>query len=391
MSDGGYRVSRPADDIPTVSPRGVRGGRGPVTGPGPERASRARPPAGPRGQFRRGGGRTLHRRALVPVAGGGLLPPAAADPARIIREDAAAVAAGLAHLGDATVLVTGTTDILGVYLTAVLEAAGARVVTAERRGNALVLPSDPVDHVIHAAWPTDPDTFSSDIAAAMVGNTAVLTQLLDHARTHGAHVTFVSTIETSRLDLTDSRSFYPAAGRAAEALCAAYRQQYAVPTSIIRLAHVYGPGFSADTAQVWAEFTRAAVSGDPIVVRSSDNRRLPWTYVADAADAVLRTALTHAERDTTLAFEAVDERARCDIRAFARTALDKAGRPPALAYQLSSPQRPAAASPQPLRRADRPPGWGPRTRLVDGIERTVRWYRAALATAPAEAMAASGR
>lgn len=310
---------------------------------------------------------------------------------RVIREDAAAVASRLPAVGDATVLVTGSSGMLGGYLVAVLEAAGARVVTAQRRGKALVLPADRVDHIIHAGSPSDPDAFRTDPVGTLAASTSTLVQLLDHAQANGAHLGFVSTTDAAQyLDPLDPHCCYRTAKCAGEALCAAYHRQHGVPTSIVRLAQLYGPGFRPDSSAAWTRFVRAACSGEVVVVRPTDQRQLRWTYVADAAEAVLRTTLTAAARTSTVAFEAVDERSRCDLRAFARLVLRSAGRPAALAYQLGAVDPAPSRAAGPADPGERPPGWKPRTSLREGIGRTVRWYRDVSVVAPREVVALGG-
>lgn len=310
---------------------------------------------------------------------------------RVVREDAAAVASRLPPVGGATVLVTGAGGMLGGYLVAILGAAGARVVTAQRHGKLLVLPADRVDHIIDAGSPTDPAAFRTDPVGTLAASTCTLLQLLDHAQANSAHLSFVSTTDAAQqLDPLAPLACYPIARRAGEALCVAYREQHGVPTSIVRLAQPYGPGFRPDSSADWTRFVRAACSGEVVVVRSSDGRQLGWTYVADAAEAVLRTALTAAGRKTTVAFEATDERSRCDGRAFARLVLRSAGRPAALAYQLGAADRAPSMAVGPALPGVRPPGWKPRTSLREGIGRTVRWYRDVSGAAPREAVVLGG-
>lgn len=307
------------------------------------------------------------------------------DPARVIADDAAAVASRLPALGDASVLLTGSSAMLDTYLVAILQAAGARLSVATRSGGRLILPPDPVQHIIVTG--ADIDAFRKDPAAALAAETATLAQLLERARRDYSDVTFVSSaLAAQSADPLDPGGYFETAKRAGEALCAASRREHGVPTSIIRLAFLYGPGFDLGSDEPWAELTRAAGGGSAVVVHTNDQRRLPWTYIADAADAVLRTALTAPTRNATVAFSATDERSRRDIRAFARTALAEAGRPPALAFELTSPDHLLAQTPQPTAASALPPGWKPRTGLRDGVQRTVRWYRDAAHAAAVQTM-----
>ncbi|TAM90999.1 MAG: NAD(P)-dependent oxidoreductase [Jatrophihabitans sp.] len=349
-----------------------------------------------RSQFRRHQSRrAVPRVTALPRSGTALLDTLEVDPMRIVRADAAEVAARLGLFGGGAVLVTDADGPLGAYVVAVLEALGVRVVTAAHHGGALLLPSDEIGHVVHLGPLSGRDAFGRDPAGTLGASMTVLGQLLDHARAHGAHLTFVSAADGGqRLDLANPSTFYPAAERVAEAMCASYRDQYGVASSIVRLAHVYGPAFDVDVdgAGAWIEFVRNAVAGETVVVRTTDSRRLPWTYVADAAEAVLRTALTGADRQATVAFQAVDDRFRSDIRAFARAALRSSGRPPAIVNRITGSDRAVTEEGLSLEYGNppRPPGWRPHTDLDDGIGRTVRWYEDALAAAQADLESVTG-
>ncbi len=70
------------------------------------------------------------------------------------------------------------------------------------------------------------------------------------------------------IDILSPRACYPMGKRAAETLCAAYRQQYAVDSVIARPCHIYGPTANARDNRASTQFLADAAAGRPIVMKS---------------------------------------------------------------------------------------------------------------------------
>jgi UDP-glucuronate decarboxylase len=263
----------------------------------------------------------------------------------VVGQDAAEIAEGLGalagRLAGRTVLVTGATGMVGRSVVEALLAVAARVDppvhvlglarSEDKARRALADPlanpnfelvvadvaepaafvERPVDFIVHAASPATPDFFRSDPVGVIRANTLGTFAVLESARAHGAHLSFISTMEVygeiPRSDpgdtvvLTESdagivnsldlRSAYPESKRLAETLCVAYAAQYGVHSDIVRLSHTYGPGMAIDDARVQAEFIRKALAGEQIVLKSDGSMTRTYTYIADAAAAVLRAGL----------------------------------------------------------------------------------------------------
>ena len=65
------------------------------------------------------------------------------------------------------------------------------------------------------------------------------------------------------------RSCYPASNRAAEALGAAYKDQYGAHVGIGRPCPTYGPHFTPSDNRVYAQFVRNVLRGEEIVKKSA--------------------------------------------------------------------------------------------------------------------------
>ena len=81
-------------------------------------------------------------------------------------------------------------------------------------------------------------------------------------------------------------SLYGATKRANELMAHAYSHLFAVPTTGVRFFTVYGPWGRPDMA-IW-KFTAAVLDGRPVPLFNHGRMRRDFTYVDDAAEAVVR-------------------------------------------------------------------------------------------------------
>jgi len=355
-------------------------------------------------------------------------------PTSVVGEDAAEIAAGLGplveRLSGSTALVTGATGMVGRYVVEALLAAGERAAapvhvlglarSEAKAATALAGPlanpnfelvvgdvSEPaafadrdVDFIVHAASPATPAFFRSDPVGVIRANTLGTFAVLESARRHGAHVSFISTMEIygeipradpgAEVVLTendagivnslDLRSAYPESKRLAETLCVAYAAQHGVRSDIVRLSHTYGPGMATDDARVQAEFIRKALGGEQIVLKSDGSMTRTYTYIGDAAAAVLQVMVTAADRQEPEAFNVADEASRTSIRELATTVLAAAGRPEDdLVFDIADAgkqmwSRTSGGTFLDCSRA-RALGWSARHQLADGVARTIAHHR----------------
>lgn len=93
------------------------------------------------------------------------------------------------------------------------------------------------------------------------------------------------------VDYHSARSSYPLGKRAAEYLCYAYAKEYHIPVKMARLTQTFGPGILKTDNRVFAQFARAAINSDDIVLKSTGNSSKPYCYVFDAVSGILTILL----------------------------------------------------------------------------------------------------
>ncbi len=238
------------------------------------------------------------------------------------------------QLSSKTVLITGTTGMLGTQLVdALLHAnscgASISVIAVGRSENKAherlathfsdphfrflcqsvvePFPADiTADYIIPLASSTHPLAYSRSPITTMETILLGARHALDLAHRSRAVVLFPSSVEiygnnpstapfvessTGQLDLSTSRASYTEAKRAAEALCQSYAAEKGVQIRIARLCRVFGPTLLPDDSKASSQFIHAALKHDDIVLKSNGSQQFSYIYAADAVAALLHILL----------------------------------------------------------------------------------------------------
>ena len=116
------------------------------------------------------------------------------------------------------------------------------------------------------------------------------------------------------LDPVRLRSNYPEAKRMAENLCVSYAKEYGVPVKIARLAQTFGKGVRAEDVRVYAQFARAILQGQDLVLKTDGSSARCYCYLGDAVE-VIRLLL---ERGTdAMPYTIANEDTFCTVREMA--------------------------------------------------------------------------
>lgn len=200
-------------------------------------------------------------------------------------------------------------------------------------------------YIIHAASDASPAAFASSPVEVMKSNIYGTANLLDYGLAHGMRrFLYVSTGEVygeggATEETTDGpafretdsgyvnptlpRSCYPSSKRAAETLCAAYKDQYGADVVIARPCHTYGPHFTPSDNRVYAQFVRNVLRGEDIVMKSDGSQFRSWCYVVDCVRAILYILLKGQSGE---AYNIADSNSNITIRQLADMIAAAAGR-----------------------------------------------------------------
>ena len=195
------------------------------------------------------------------------------------------------------------------------------------------------DYIIHAASNANPAAYVAEPVETMEANFIGLNNLLKLAVKKGAkRVLYLSSSEVygqkdnmdpyfendyGFLDILNQRASYPSSKRAAETLCIAYSLEYNLDTVMVRPGHIYGPAVIPSDNRATAQFTRNAVNGEDIVMKSAGSQLRSYCYSLDCASAIL-AVLINGEKGN--AYNISNPDSIITISAIAKALANAAGR-----------------------------------------------------------------
>lgn len=126
--------------------------------------------------------------------------------------------------------------------------------------------------------------------------------------------------ELGYINLSSVRSCYPESKRMCENLCVCYAEQYCVPVKIARLAQTFGAGVSLNDSRVFAQFAKAAIAGEDIVLHTHGRSNGNYCYTADTVAGLLTILL---KGENAEAYNVVSENATMTIAQMAQMVSEK--------------------------------------------------------------------
>ena len=99
------------------------------------------------------------------------------------------------------------------------------------------------------------------------------------------------------IDLQNVRSCYSEGKRLVECLAASYAHEYGLPVKVVRLAQTFGAGVPSTENRVFAQFARAALKGEDIVLHTKGVSLGNYCYTTDVIRAILLLLLSGEKGD----------------------------------------------------------------------------------------------
>jgi dTDP-glucose 4,6-dehydratase len=304
------------------------------------------------------------------------------------------------------VLVTGGAGFLGSYLCEQFLASGCDVLCMDslltgRRENVAHLQDDdrfkflrhdvvepfevdgPLDAVLHFASPASPvDYLRLPVETLEVGSLGT-SNALRVAERKGARFLLASTSETygdpqihpqpesywGNVNPVGPRSVYDEAKRFAEATTMAFRRYRDVDTRIVRIFNTYGPRMRADDGRAIPTFIPQALRGEPITVAGDGSQTRSVCYVDDLVEGILR--LLASDHPGPVNIGSPHE---LSVLALAETVRDLCGSDSPITFVPRPEDDPCVRRPD-ITLARELLDWEPRVDLMEGLARTVDWFR----------------
>ena len=246
--------------------------------------------------------------------------------------------------------------------------------------------TDPIDLVVHLASPASPrDYVAYPIETLSVGSlgTHQALRLAHHA---AARVLLASTSEVygdplvhpqhesywGNVNPLGPRSVYDEAKRYAEALTAAYRRTYGTNTAIPRIFNTYGSQMRRMDGRVVPTLIEQALSQKPLTVTGDGSQTRSLCYVDDLVDGIVK--ILHSDHAGPINLGNPYE---ITMREPAPTIVKLTSSGSGIEYIQLPPDDPRRRCPD-INLARHDLGWSPTVPLVDGLQRTIDWFRGRL-------------
>jgi dTDP-glucose 4,6-dehydratase len=271
--------------------------------------------------------------------------------------------------------VTGSPD----NLAGLLGHPGFRVVEQDV-SDGLAVEGD-VDWVLHLACPASPlDYLRLPIETMKVGSLGTL-HALELAEEKRARFLLASTSEVygdpaehpqretywGNVNPVGPRSVYDESKRFSEALTTAYRGDRGVDTAIVRIFNTYGPRMRRNDGRAVPAFMSQALAGEPLTVAGDGSQTRSLCYVEDTVEGLLLLAASGCAGPVNLGND--EEITVLDL---ARHIRDLTSSSSSIHFIDLPEDDPRLRRPD-LAVARQELGWAPRTRMRDGLTRTVQW------------------
>lgn len=168
-----------------------------------------------------------------------------------------------------------------------------------------------VDYIIHAASTTSSKDFVEKpvetIYTAINGSRNVL-EFAKNKRLEG--MVYLSSLEIygvnekenikeedyGYIDILNPRSSYSESKKMVETMCISYGTEYGVPVKIARLAQTFGAGVSISDNRVFAQFAKAIINKENIILHTKGETKRNYCYTTDAVRGIF-TILTKGENN----------------------------------------------------------------------------------------------
>jgi dTDP-glucose 4,6-dehydratase len=241
----------------------------------------------------------------------------------------------------------------------------------------------PLEAVLHFASPASPaDYLAHPIHTLKVGALGTH-HALGLAKARGARVLLASTSEVygdplvspqredywGNVNPIGPRGVYDEAKRYAEAMTMAYRREHGVRTSIARIFNTYGPRMRRNDGRVVCSFISQALNGEPLTVFGDGSQTRSFCFVTDLVDGLLR--LLDSGEAGPVNIGNPDE---IPVQRLAQEVLELTGSASTIVRKPLPEDDPRQRRPD-ITLARTRLGWEPRVARLDGLRRTIEYFK----------------
>jgi UDP-glucuronate decarboxylase len=307
------------------------------------------------------------------------------------------------------ILITGGAGFLGSHLCDRLIEQGNEILCLDNfftgnKGNILHLIGNPrfelirhditnpifieVDEIYNLACPASPVHYQYNAIKTIKTNVMGAINTLGMAKRLKAKILQASTSEIygdpdihpqredywGRVNPIGIRSCYDEGKRAAECLMMDYHRQNKVVVKIVRIFNTYGPRMALNDGRVVSNFIIQALRGEDITVYGDGSQTRSFCYVDDLIEALIRMMDTP---DTFLGPVNIGNPDEFTVINLAETIICMTKSPSNIIFKPLPQDDPMQRRPD-ITLARNILDWQPKIRLMEGLERTIAYFRSVL-------------
>jgi UDP-glucuronate decarboxylase len=167
------------------------------------------------------------------------------------------------------------------------------------------------------------------------------------------------------------RACYDEGKRAAETLFFDYHRQHELRIKVVRLFNTYGPRMHPQDGRVVSNFIMSALTSKPLTVYGEGQQTRSFCYVDDLIDGLV--AMMNSD-DTVTGPINLGNPGEFTIAELANLVIEHTGVNPGIDYLPLPVDDPVRRQPD-ITRAKTTLGWEPTIPLVEGLTRTIEYFR----------------
>jgi dTDP-glucose 4,6-dehydratase len=247
----------------------------------------------------------------------------------------------------------------------------------------------PVDYIFNMASPASPPEYLRlGIETLRVGS-AGTENTLEIAAKYGAGHLHASTSECygdplqhpqretywGHVNPVGPRSVYDEAKRFGEALVMAYHRTRGLNTHLARIFNTYGPRLHPNDGRVIANFMMQALRNEPLTVYGAGDQTRSFCYVDDLMEGIMRLSRSDEHLPVNLGNPNEFTILEC-----AQAILEVTGSKSELRFGALPEDDPTRRCPD-ITKARTLLGWVPQVQLIDGLRKSLGFFRDKAATA----------
>jgi UDP-glucuronate decarboxylase len=248
--------------------------------------------------------------------------------------------------------------------------------------------ADDHDYIFHMSSRASPEEYQLYPIETLRVNSEGTIRMLELARKSDAVMVYASTSEIygdatiiptpesyyGNVSSVGIRSCYDEGKRFGEAACMAYFRQHGVHVRIPRIFNSYGPRIRSDGvyARVVPRFILQAIRGEPLTIQGRGTQTRSFCYVTDTVRGLMLLAASRGKDGGIFNIGSPDE---ITISTLAEKVKKISGSKSKTRFVEEREDDPRRRCPDTSK--IRKLGWGPRTRLDEGLVSTIAYFRGA--------------